>query len=54
MTTVSSLAEFTAAVKGDTPAVVVVSGTITGAENVRIGSNKTVVGLKGSSMLSFF
>lgn len=54
MTTVSTLAQFTAAVDEDdsTPRIVVVSGTISGEENVRVGSNKTIVGLKGASKFS--
>lgn len=48
-TTVSTLAQYTAAVGDDTAKVVVVSGTINGpAKNVKIGSNKTIVGLKGA------
>ncbi|KAF6798274.1 pectate lyase a [Colletotrichum sojae] len=50
VTTVSSLAEFTAAVnEKDTSAkIVVVKGVIKGAVNVRIGSNKSVIGLAGA------
>ncbi|KAK1470365.1 pectate lyase [Colletotrichum cuscutae] len=46
VTTVSTLAEFTAAVnEKDTAArIVVVKGTISGTANVRIGSNKSVIG----------
>jgi pectate lyase len=48
-TTVSTLAQYTAAVADDTARVVVVSGTISGpAKNVKIGSNKTIIGLKGA------
>jgi pectate lyase len=48
-TTVSTLAQYTAAVADDTARIVVVSGTINGpAKNVKIGSNKTIVGLKGA------
>ncbi|KAI1077280.1 pectate lyase a [Whalleya microplaca] len=49
-TTVSSLAEFTAAAEADDPAVVVVSGAITGSTKVRVGSNKSIIGLPGSSL----
>lgn len=51
MTTVSTLAQFTAAVdeSDSTPRIVVVSGTISGETDIRIGSNKTIVGLKGAS-----
>ena len=48
-TTVSTLAQYTAAVADDTARVVVVSGIITGATQVRLGSNKTVVGKNGSA-----
>ncbi|KAK6392265.1 hypothetical protein LTR65_003721 [Meristemomyces frigidus] len=51
-TTVSSLAAFTAAVSGDSAAVVYVSGTITGAASVRVGSNKSIIGLSSGSGLS--
>ena len=48
-TTVSTLAQYTAAVADDTARVVVVSGTINGpAKNVKIGSNKTIIGLQGA------
>ncbi|KAF2752796.1 putative pectate lyase A [Pseudovirgaria hyperparasitica] len=44
-TTVSTLAQFTAAVADDTARIVVVSGTISGtAGQTKIGSNKTVIG----------
>jgi pectate lyase len=51
VTTVSTLAQFTAAVdEKDTSAkIIVVKGTISGAVNVRIGSNKSVIGLPGAS-----
>jgi pectate lyase len=42
--TVSSLSDLQTAVSGDDPAIVIVSGTITGATAVKIGSNKTVPG----------
>ena len=43
-TTVSTLAQYTAAVAGDSPKVVVVSGTITGAVQARVGSNTSIIG----------
>lgn len=51
VTTVSTLAQFTAAVDEDdaTPRIVVVSGTISGEDDIRIGSNKTIVGLPGAT-----
>ncbi|RDW85469.1 hypothetical protein BP5796_03794 [Coleophoma crateriformis] len=48
-TTVSTLAQFTAAVTDSTARIVVVSGTISGSDKVRIGSNKTIVGLPGAT-----
>jgi pectate lyase len=57
ITTVSTLAQFTAAANNAknndvTPRIIVVSGTITGATQVRIGSNKTILGLPGASKFS--
>ncbi|KAJ4413380.1 hypothetical protein N0V82_008596 [Gnomoniopsis sp. IMI 355080] len=51
VTTVSTLAQFTAAVDEDdsTPRIIVVSGTISGETDIRIGSNKTIVGLPGAT-----
>jgi pectate lyase len=50
VTTVSTLAQFTAAVseKKKEPAIVFVQGMIEGSTKVRIGSNKTIIGLPGS------
>ena len=50
MTTVSTLPQFTAAVdEKDTSArIVVVKGIISGDAKVRIGSNKSVIGLPGA------
>ena len=55
VTTVSTLPQFTAAVneKNTAPLIVVVKGIITGAVNVRIGSNKSVIGLPGSGMSTY-
>jgi pectate lyase len=50
-TTVSTLAQFTAAVAGDSAAIVVVAGTISGAAKVRVGSNKTILGKNSSAKL---
>lgn len=52
VTTVSTLPQFTEAVneKNTAPVIVVVKGIITGTANVRIGSNKSVIGLPGSGM----
>lgn len=54
VTTVSTLAQFTATAnnaKNDdtTLRIIVVSGTISGAQQVRIGSNKSIIGLPGAS-----
>ncbi|KAK0641352.1 pectin lyase fold/virulence factor [Cercophora newfieldiana] len=53
VTTVSTLAQFTAAVgeKNLAPAVVFVEGVINGSAKVRIGSNKTIIGLPGSGFV---
>lgn len=51
-TTVSSLAAFTEAVSGDSAAVVYVSGTITRSDSVRVGSNKSIIGLSSAAGLS--
>ena len=53
MTTVSTLAQFTAAVaeKNTAPAIVVIKGVITGSAKVRIASNKSIIGLPGSGGL---
>ncbi|RDW58838.1 hypothetical protein BP6252_13314 [Coleophoma cylindrospora] len=53
VTTVSTLAEFTAVADNSknndgTARIIVVSGTISGATQVRIGSNKTIIGLPGA------
>jgi len=52
-TTVSTLAQFSAVAdnsKNDdiTPTIIIISGVITGDEQVRIGSNKTIIGLPGA------
>ncbi|KAF2031646.1 pectate lyase-like protein [Setomelanomma holmii] len=52
---VSTLAALTDAVKGDTAAIVLITGPITGnGENVRIGSNKSVIGKDSSAVLTNF
>ncbi|KAF2179026.1 polysaccharide lyase family 1 protein [Zopfia rhizophila CBS 207.26] len=53
-TTVSSFAQFTAAVADDTARVVIVSGPISSTGNVKIGSNKSVIGKDSSAKLSGF
>ncbi|KAF5874944.1 putative pectate lyase a protein [Botrytis fragariae] len=51
-TTVSTLAQFTTAVTNDAVArVIVVSGTISGSVQVRVGSNKTIIGKKGATLI---
>ncbi|KAI1491489.1 pectate lyase [Biscogniauxia mediterranea] len=49
-TTVSDLASFTAAATSDEKMVIAVSGAITGDTKVRVASDKTIVGLAGSSI----
>ncbi|KAL2267143.1 hypothetical protein VTJ83DRAFT_4420 [Remersonia thermophila] len=53
VTIVSTLSEFTAVVgeRNTQPAIVVVNGTIVGDAKVRIGSNKTIIGLPGSGFV---
>ncbi|KAK0660780.1 family 1 putative polysaccharide lyase [Cercophora samala] len=52
VTTVSTLPEFTNAVgeKNTAPTIVVIRGVISGNEKVRIGSNKSIIGLPGSGL----
>jgi len=48
-TTVSTLAQFTAAVSGDDPKIVIVSSGFKGnADSVKIGSNKSIIGKSSS------
>ncbi|PMD64156.1 polysaccharide lyase family 1 protein [Hyaloscypha bicolor E] len=56
VTTVSTLAQFTAVANNAKnndiiPRIIVVSGTITSATQVRIGSNKTIIGLPGAKFV---
>jgi pectate lyase len=54
-TTVSSYAAFTAAVSGDSAKVVVVSGPITKtADQVRVGSNTSIIGKDANAILTGF
>ncbi|KAJ7827350.1 pectate lyase [Mycena olivaceomarginata] len=50
-TTVSTLDALTTAVAGNTKKIVLISGTITGDAVVQIGSNTTVIGKTGSSLV---
>ncbi|KAK3294498.1 polysaccharide lyase family 1 protein [Chaetomium fimeti] len=52
VTTVSTLAQFTEAVneKVSDPAVIFVQGVISGNEKVRVGSNRSIIGLPGSGL----
>lgn len=52
VTTVTTLAALTSAAAGDSAGIVLISGTITGAATVKVGSNKSIIGTKGSSMFS--
>lgn len=48
--TVSTLAALKSAVSSSSPAIVQVSGTITGTGMINVGSNKTIVGLRGAKL----
>lgn len=52
VTTVSTLAQFTAAVaeKNTAPMIVFVQGMINGSAKVRVGSNKSILGLPGAGI----
>ncbi|KAJ7247062.1 pectate lyase [Mycena rebaudengoi] len=50
-TTVSTLAALTSAVAGDAKKIVLVSGTITGNVVVKVGSNTSIIGKTGSSLV---
>lgn len=49
-TTVSSLAEFSSAAEADDAAVIVVNGQLSGSAQIRVGSDKTIVGASGASL----
>jgi len=49
-TTVTSLSELEAAVSGTSAGIVIVKGAISGSAQVRVGSNKSIVGAAGSCM----
>jgi pectate lyase len=48
-TTVSTFAQFTAAVSGDAAKIIVISGPISSTGNVKIGSNKSIIGKDSSA-----
>jgi pectate lyase len=50
--TVTTLSALTSAVSGSTARIVKISGTITGSGDVKVGSNKTILGIGSSSVLS--
>ncbi len=50
--TVSSLSALRSAVSGSTARIVMISGTISGAGDIMVGSNKTILGIGSSSVLS--
>jgi pectate lyase len=50
--TVTSLSALKSAVSGESAAIVIVSGTITGNEVVKVGSNKSVLGKNSSASRS--
>ncbi|KAI1303811.1 polysaccharide lyase family 1 protein [Xylaria venustula] len=49
-TTVSTLAQFTAAAEADDAYVIVVKGAISGSYQTRVGSNKSIIGASGASL----
>jgi pectate lyase len=50
--TVTSISELAAAVKGDSPTIVYISGTLSGStDKIRVGSNKSILGKDASSKL---
>lgn len=54
-TTVSSYAEFTSAVEGDDAKVVIVSGNVKKeADQVKVGSNTSIIGKDSSAVLEGF
>jgi pectate lyase len=50
--TVTTLSALTSAVSGSTARIVRISGTISGAGDVKVGSNKTILGIGSSSILN--
>ncbi|TFK33684.1 pectate lyase B [Crucibulum laeve] len=50
-TTVTTLAALTSALTGTSKKIVIISGTITGNTVVKVGSNTSVIGKKGSSLV---
>jgi len=54
VTVVTTLEALTAAVVGDSPKIVVISGTITGNVAVLIGSNTSIFGRSGSKYFLHF
>ncbi|KAG7100188.1 hypothetical protein E1B28_001965 [Marasmius oreades] len=50
VTTVTTLAALTSAVTGDAKKIVIISGTITGNTVVKVGSNTSVLGARGSAL----
>ena len=49
VTIVTSLSALKSAVSGNSPAIVIVSGTIAGNEAVKVGSNKSILGKDSSA-----
>lgn len=52
--TVSTYADLAAAVKDATPAIVYIKGRISGSEKIRVGANKSILGIDSSSSLTGF
>ncbi|KAJ3735985.1 pectate lyase [Lentinula guzmanii] len=51
VTTVTTLDELTSAVTGNSSKIVIIEGTITGDDVVKVGSQTTVIGASGSSLV---
>lgn len=49
-TTVTTLSALTSAVAGDSPKIVIISGTLTGNAVVKVGSNTSVLGAPGATL----
>jgi pectate lyase len=50
--TVSTLSDLKMAVTGDSPAIVIIDGAISGSDSVRVGSNKSILGKDSGAKLT--
>lgn len=50
--TVSTQADLQTALSGDDPAIVIIDGAISGADKIRVGSNKTILGKDSNAKLT--